>query len=98
MSAMDHVDHVGSLVRPAPLFELWQARAAGDITEGELTEQTNEMIRDAVAFQEGLGLKVVTDGEFRRGAWLTGFTDAVEGFERSTSELTFKDPRPPISA
>jgi 5-methyltetrahydropteroyltriglutamate--homocysteine methyltransferase len=37
-------------------------------------------ILDALQHQRALGLDVVTDGEMRRVAWMTEFSDAVEGF------------------
>jgi 5-methyltetrahydropteroyltriglutamate--homocysteine methyltransferase len=41
--------------------------------------------------QEGLGLPVVTDGEFRRGGWSRGFLSAVQGFDFRASQLTFRN-------
>jgi len=90
-SAIDHVDHVGSLARPAELIQAWKAQAAGDISSAELTDLTNDLVRDVVKFQEDLGLRVVTDGEFRRGAWSAGFTAAVDGFAREQAGMVFQD-------
>jgi len=36
-----------------------------------------------IAWQEGLGLEVVTDGEFRRESWRLGFVAKVAGFARA---------------
>lgn len=90
-NAIDHVDHVGSLVRPPELISAWKALEAGENTQEELSTLTDDLIRDVVKFQEGLGLKVVTDGEFRRGAWSAGFTAAVTGFQRIPAGLMFRD-------
>lgn len=74
-------DHVGSLLRPAELFEAREARKAGKISPDVLHRIENEAIRDAVKMQEDLGFQVVTDGEFRRTYWhrdfLTSFTNVV---------------------
>ena len=91
-SATDHVDHVGSLVRPPELIRAWKAQEAGEISQEELTELTDRLIREVVKFQEDLGLQVVTDGEFRRGAWSAGFTAAIDGLgRRIDSEIFFQD-------
>jgi methionine synthase II (cobalamin-independent) len=60
-------EHIGSLLRPR------------DLVEGEEDEAIARVIR----WQEGLGLKVVTDGEFRRESWRLGFVSKVEGFARA---------------
>jgi 5-methyltetrahydropteroyltriglutamate--homocysteine methyltransferase len=60
-------EHIGSLLRPQGLAE----------------GQEDEAIAQAIRWQEGLGLKVVTDGEFRRESWRLGFVTKVEGFARA---------------
>jgi 5-methyltetrahydropteroyltriglutamate--homocysteine methyltransferase len=62
-------EHIGSLLRPAGLLE---DRARAD-----------EFIVQAIRWQESLGLKVVTDGEFRRESWRLGFIAKVAGFARA---------------
>jgi 5-methyltetrahydropteroyltriglutamate--homocysteine methyltransferase len=72
-------DQVGSLLRPT---ELHQARArlrAGAVSAGELAEVEDRCIRAAVARQEALGLRAVTDGEFRRDFWHLDFLRRLEG-------------------
>lgn len=62
-------DHVGSLLRPP---ELLQARAdfeAGHIDGAALRAIEDESIRDIVKLQEGTGLGVITDGEYRRNSY-----------------------------
>src|SRR5437773_10527910 len=59
-------EHIGSLLRPKGLVE-----GAED-----------EAITEAIRWQESLGLKVVTDGEFRRESWRLGFVSKVAGFAR----------------
>jgi len=62
-------EHIGSLLRPKKLLE---DRARED-----------ECILEAIRWQESLGLKVVTDGEFRRESWRLGFVSKVAGFARA---------------
>src|SRR4051794_39877860 len=87
--AAAHVDHVGSLLRPAELMHAWREHEEGRLAEPEFTRVLENAIRAAVKMQEDLGLEVITDGEFRRGGWSRGFLSAVEGFTFKASYLTF---------
>jgi len=89
MSAAEHVDHVGSLLRPEALREVWFAHEEGRLPAERLAAAQDAAIRDVVRFQEELGLAVVTDGEFRRGGWSRGFLTAVAGFGFKPSRLVF---------
>src|SRR5919202_2855696 len=73
-------DQVGSLTRPD---ELKQARIqfrAGQVTREALREIEDRAILDALAHQNQVGMPIFTVGEFRRDAWQTDLSDAVEGF------------------
>ena len=59
-------DHVGSILRTAPLKEARLQRAAGAITAAELAEVEDAEISKIIAKQEDVGLRAITDGEFRR--------------------------------
>jgi methionine synthase II (cobalamin-independent) len=74
------VEHVGSFLRPARLTEGFRQHRAGTIGEGALHALQDDAVREVVAFQETLGLQSITDGEYRRRAWSTGFIDAVPAF------------------
>jgi 5-methyltetrahydropteroyltriglutamate--homocysteine methyltransferase len=65
-------DHVGSLIRPASLITAREEADSGGDTRGATTVQ-QQAIRDVVAMQEDIGLKLVTDGEYNRGAWHSRF-------------------------
>ncbi len=73
-------EHVGSFVRPPRLLEAARAHKADALDLRDFRAIQDACIRDIVAFQEGLGLKPISDGEFRRRGWSAGFIDAVEGF------------------
>ncbi|MPZ58246.1 MAG: 5-methyltetrahydropteroyltriglutamate--homocysteine S-methyltransferase [Rhizobiales bacterium] len=66
-------EHIGSLLRPRPLLDRRRQYNAGSITRAALTEAENEAIADAVALQERSGLKLATDGEFRRRSYHSFF-------------------------
>jgi 5-methyltetrahydropteroyltriglutamate--homocysteine methyltransferase len=66
-------DHVGSLLRPLELKQARQDRAAGKISSADLQKLEDDAIRRAVARQEEVGLKSITDGELRREDFYTDF-------------------------
>ncbi len=77
-------DHVGSFLRPAALKEARAKREKGEITAAELKEVEDREIRKVIAQQEEVGLKLATDGEFRRSWWhfdFFGMLDDVEIYE-----------------
>ena len=62
-------EHIGSLLRP-------QKASARTAARGQVSSKRSSGRR-------GLGLKVVTDGEFRRESWRLGFVSKVAGFARA---------------
>ncbi len=80
-------DHVGSLLRPASVQAARKKHDAGQLgpmgfqTNAELKAIEDEAIRDIVAMQESVGLKVATDGEMRRSFWHYDFLAALNGLE-----------------
>lgn len=76
-------DHVGSFLRPKALIDARSQFQAGDIDAAALRRVEDEAIRDIVAFQEGLGLRGITDGEFRRTYFHTDFLLQLDGVEES---------------
>jgi 5-methyltetrahydropteroyltriglutamate--homocysteine methyltransferase len=84
-------DHVGSLLRPSALRQAFRAHGSGEIGEAEFATAQDECIRDAVRRQEAIGLKVVTDGEFRRGSYWSRFVERVEGFSVKAADFKFRD-------
>ena len=59
-------DHVGSFLRPQYLLEAREKKAKGQITPEQLRLVEDKAITEIVKFQESVGLKSITDGEFRR--------------------------------
>jgi 5-methyltetrahydropteroyltriglutamate--homocysteine methyltransferase len=79
-------DQVGSLLRTAPLKDARARRARGELTPAQLSEVEDHEIERLVAKQEEVGLRGVTDGEFRRSWWHFDFLkglDGVEGYQAS---------------
>lgn len=76
-------DQIGSLIRPARLLDARDAFKAGRLAREELSEIEDEAILDVLKRQRNIGIAVLSDGEFRRDAWQTVFSEAVDGFEES---------------
>ena len=79
-------DEVGSLLRSAPLKEARAKRARGEITPAELKAVEDEEICKIIRKQEEVGLKLATDGEFRRTWWQFDFYDGLDGVEIHDAE------------
>ncbi|HEY3634622.1 MAG TPA: 5-methyltetrahydropteroyltriglutamate--homocysteine S-methyltransferase [Caldimonas sp.] len=72
-------DHVGSFLRPKRLLEARDRKARGEITAGQLRAAEDDAIAEIVRFQEDVGLKSVTDGEFRRTYFHIDFLEQLGG-------------------
>jgi 5-methyltetrahydropteroyltriglutamate--homocysteine methyltransferase len=94
-------EHVGSLLRPKTLLDARAAFAQGKITRAELTASEDAAIRDAIALQQRLGFRFVTDGEFRRRSYHSFFyrqlgditIDVVDGAPISGADKDSADTR-----
>lgn len=75
------IDHIGSLVRPQKLKEVFARYDRGQASREELAEAQDEAIRDVIRKQVEHGLPVVTDGEFRRHSFQESFSECVTGFD-----------------
>jgi 5-methyltetrahydropteroyltriglutamate--homocysteine methyltransferase len=82
-------DVVGSLLRPEYLREARDATRAGTIDAMELRAVEDRAVLEAIALQENAGIEAITDGEYRRNAWIALipiyedplFRAPVSGFE-----------------
>jgi 5-methyltetrahydropteroyltriglutamate--homocysteine methyltransferase len=83
-------EHIGSLLRPPPLLAARQAAEEGRLSPEALRVEEDTHIREAVRLQEGVGLDVITDGEYRRGIYFGHFSQAVSGFTEMDAELSFR--------
>lgn len=73
-------DNVGSFLRPAELVE---ARKNPSVTPEQLKEIEDHHILRVLDRQKELGFRVFTDGEFRRGGFMSDFNDSVEGLDNA---------------
>jgi len=72
-------DHVGSYLRPPTLMDARRRRDEGQMSDDELREVENTHIRQVVASQEEVGLRGITDGEFRRLFFHVDFLEHLDG-------------------
>lgn len=79
-------DHVGSLLRPPELLAARDRFRKGELDREALRLIEDEAIRGAVAMQESIGLKPITDGEFRRASFHMDFLGQLEGLGTQPGE------------
>jgi 5-methyltetrahydropteroyltriglutamate--homocysteine methyltransferase len=84
--------HIGSLLRPPEVLQARAAHAAGGLPLEQLRAAEDRAILQVLEKQRQLGLDVVTDGEMRRGSWLTDMAEAVDGFVSDRVALEWKGP------
>ena len=82
MATKYRADHIGSLLRPADLLEL-RAREPAD--RARLQALEDKHIQRVLERQKELGFRIFTDGELRRGNFMSDFNDAVEGIDEGVT-------------
>jgi 5-methyltetrahydropteroyltriglutamate--homocysteine methyltransferase len=74
-------DVVGSFLRPQAIKEARKKLVEGEMTRAELSMVEDREIEKLVAEEKEVGLKAVTDGEFRRSYWHLDFFWGFDGVE-----------------
>ena len=85
------VDQIGSLLRPARLLDARDDFRNGRIGRDALQAVEDDCVKEVLARQKDAGMTIFTDGEMRRDAWQTVFSEAVSGFEASYPQREFTD-------
>jgi len=83
-------DHVGSFLRPRYLLEAREQNARGEITPAQLRTVEDRAITEIVQFQQDVGLKSITDGEFRRTYFHIDFLERLGGVKTDIPVLIRK--------
>ncbi|MFO1270399.1 MAG: 5-methyltetrahydropteroyltriglutamate--homocysteine S-methyltransferase [Rubrivivax sp.] len=96
-------DQVGSLLRPEALAKTRAAWKRGEVTAEALREAEDAAIAEVVRKQESIGLKAVTDGEFRRDWWHLDFLAQLDGVTLTANEgekfkVAGQSEQPPIAS
>ena len=96
-------DHVGSLLRPKTILDARAAHAAGKLSADELRDIESKEIARIVGRQKDVGLKLATDGDFRRRHWFMDFIERIDGirfaepmavrFKSADGSVEFSPPR-----
>jgi 5-methyltetrahydropteroyltriglutamate--homocysteine methyltransferase len=79
-------DHVGSLLRPPALKEARAKRERNEITAAALRAVEDREIENAIKKQQQIGLRLATDGEFRRSWWHFDFFRGLNGVTFYTTD------------
>ena len=79
---MYRADHVGSFLRPR---EVLDARSDPGVTPERLAEIEDRHILRVLARQKDLGLEIFTDGELRRGGFMSDFYESIDGLDEDGS-------------
>lgn len=74
-------DVVGSFLRPAALHEARLDFATGDLSTQSLRAVEDDTIADLVRKEADAGLRLATDGEFRRSWWHFDYFGLLDGVE-----------------
>ncbi len=95
-------DHVGSFLRPQQLLAAREQFRRKEISAAQLRSVEDDAIRGIVRQQEELGLRAVTDGEFRRTYFHVDFLTQLDGvveqggmavkFHKANGELDYAPP------
>ena len=80
-------DHVGSLLRPQALLQARRDFQDGTIDADELRAVEDDAVREVVRMQESVGLKLATDGEFRRSTWGMDFMYKIHGISQTNATV-----------
>ena len=96
-------DHVGSLLRPKTILDARAAHAAGKLSAEQLRDIESKEIARIVGKQKEVGLKLATDGDFRRRHWFMDFIERIDGirfaepmavrFKSADGSVEFSPPR-----
>lgn len=79
-------DHVGSILRSAALKEARENHQRGELDADQLRRIEDREIETIVRKQEDIGLKLATDGEYRRSWWHFDFFWMLDGVRRTSAD------------
>jgi 5-methyltetrahydropteroyltriglutamate--homocysteine methyltransferase len=86
MSPPFRADHVGSLLRTARLKAARELRVRGEMAADAFNAIEDREIEGVIRKQEAIGLKSVTDGEYRRISWNIDFLENLDKVESYAGE------------
>ena len=98
MAQVYHSGVIGSLLRPNYLSQARAAHESGQLSAPDFKRIEDRAVDQVIAMQEGVGLDVITDGEFRRFSFLDQIIGELEGvIERGGAPVHFRNATNPAS-
>jgi 5-methyltetrahydropteroyltriglutamate--homocysteine methyltransferase len=89
-SLPSRADHVGSFLRPKYLLDARARFAKREIDAAQLRTVEDQAIREVIRMQEDIGLKAITDGEFRRTYFHIDFLQQLDGVRTEEPKIIVK--------
>jgi len=83
-------DHVGSLLRTARLKAARELHVRGEMAADAFKAIEDREVEGVIRKQEAIGLKSVTDGEYRRISWNIDFLENLDNVESYAGERKVK--------
>src|ERR1044071_5982083 len=83
-------DHVGSFLRPRYLLEAREQFARKRIDAAALRKIEDRAIREVIRMQEEVGMRAITDGEFRRTYFHIDFLKQLDGVQSDDPKIVIK--------
>jgi 5-methyltetrahydropteroyltriglutamate--homocysteine methyltransferase len=81
MKTIFRAEVIGSLLRPAYLWDARRSLRSKEITTAQFKKIEDRAVDEMIALQEAAGLDIVTDGEMRRISFIGPLSDVVSGLE-----------------
>lgn len=95
-----HADQIGSLIRPEAVSKAQEQASSGQITTDQLKQTQQTAIQDVVNKQLSNNVRAISNGEFDRKYYFSGFFEKLEGM-REIENVPWELARlsaPPIAA
>ena len=83
-------DHVGSFLRPPSVLEARARHGEGKVSSEQLRIVEDQAIADLIKREEEVGLRGITDGEFRRTFFHIDFLERLDGVNTTYNEYFAK--------
>ncbi|KAJ7180716.1 vitamin-B12 independent methionine synthase [Mycena filopes] len=85
--AFNRADHVGSFLRPLTVHQARKEFKEGSLDADGLREVEDAAIDELVGQERAVGIKSISDGEFRREYFHLDFIEHIEGIKITTNNL-----------
>lgn len=80
-------EQVGSFLRPPEVLQAHAGYAQGSLSLDKLREIEDRAILALLNLEREVGIEVLSDGEYRRAGWASGFPDSVDGYVQGSPPI-----------